>query len=86
VAALEEYVGLLRDGWRPDRAEFLARHDSIGDVLGDRLDDLDFVQGAMSHLAATGPHGPANLDSVAPGRLGEYRIIREIGRGGMGVA
>jgi eukaryotic-like serine/threonine-protein kinase len=85
VTALEEYVELLRDGWRPDRAEFLARHHSIGDILGDRIDDLEFVQGAMSPLAATGPHGAANVDSVAPGRLGEYRIIREIGRGGMGV-
>jgi eukaryotic-like serine/threonine-protein kinase len=86
VAALEEYVELLRDGWRPDRAEFLARHHSLGAILGDRLDDLDFVQGAMSAVAATGPHGPVNVDSAgAPGRLGEYRIIREIGRGGMGV-
>jgi serine/threonine protein kinase len=85
VAALEEYVELLRDGWRPDRAEFLARHHSIDHILKDRLDDLDFVQGAISHLAATGPHGVATMDSAAPERLGEYRIIREIGRGGMGV-
>ena len=61
VAALEEYVELLRDGWRPDRAEFLARHHSIGDILGDRIDDLEFVQGAISHLAATGPHGAQEL-------------------------
>ena len=65
-------------------AEFLARHHSIGDILGDRIDDLEFVQAAMSPLAATGPNGAANVDSVAR-RLGEYRIIREIGRGGMGV-
>jgi eukaryotic-like serine/threonine-protein kinase len=85
VAALEEYVELLRDGWRPDRAEFLARHHSIGDILRDRIDDLEFVQGAMDPLSATGPLGAANMEPVAPGRLGEYRIIREIGRGGMGV-
>ena len=65
VAALEEYVQLLRGGWRPDRAEFLARHHSIDGVLSDRLEDLEFVQRAMSPLAETGPLGGASVDSLA---------------------
>ena len=85
VAALEEYIQMLRDGWRPGRAEFLARHQSIADILGDRLEDLEFVQDAMSPLAETGPVGGSIEDSLISARLGEYRIIREVGRGGMGV-
>ncbi len=85
VAALEEYLDLLREGCRPDRSEFLARYHSIRDILADRLDDLDFVHGAMSLVPATKSHDGANVDLLAPARLGEYRIIREIGRGGMGV-
>jgi eukaryotic-like serine/threonine-protein kinase len=85
VAAMEEYIQLMRGGWRPGRAEFLARHQSIAGILGDRLEDLEFVQNAMSPLAETGPGGSAVDDSPVPARLGEYRIIREVGRGGMGV-
>ena len=85
IAALEEYVQLLRGGWQPSRAEFLARHQSIAGILGDRLEDLEFVQDAMSPLAETGLAGVAIDDSLVSARLGEYRIIREVGRGGMGV-
>ncbi len=85
IAALEEYVQLLRGGWQPGRAEFLARHQSIAGILGDRLEDLEFVQDAMSPLAETGLAGVAIDDSLVSARLGEYRIIREVGRGGMGV-
>jgi eukaryotic-like serine/threonine-protein kinase len=85
VAALEEYIQMLRGGWRPVRAEFLARHQSIADILSDRLEDLEFVQDAMSPLAESGPVGRAIDDSPMSARLGEYRIIREVGRGGMGV-
>jgi hypothetical protein len=85
VAAMEEYIQLIQGGWRPGRAEFLARHQSIAGILGDRLEDLEFVQNAMSLLAETGPGGSAVDHSPVPARLGEYRIIREVGRGGMGV-
>ncbi len=85
VAALEEYIQLLRGGRRPGRTEFLARHHSIADILADRLEYIDFVQDAMGPLAETGPVGGAIDDSGMSARLGEYRIIREVGRGGMGV-
>jgi eukaryotic-like serine/threonine-protein kinase len=85
VAAMEEYVQLLRGGLRPGRAEFLASHQSIAGILGERLEDLEVVQNAMGPLAETGPAGAPIEDSLMSARLGEYRIIREVGRGGMGV-
>jgi eukaryotic-like serine/threonine-protein kinase len=85
VAALEEYIQMLRGGRRHNRADFLTRHQSIAGILSERLEDLEFVQYAMSPLAETGPRGEAIEDSLKSMQLGEYRIIREVGRGGMGV-
>ena len=54
VAALDEYVQLLQGGCRPGRAEFLAFHHSIAHILGDRLEGLEFVQGALRPMAQGG--------------------------------
>jgi serine/threonine protein kinase len=84
VSALEEYLGLLKAGRRPSRQEFLDRHSDIALALGECLDGLEFVQSAVPRLPAAGPVGAE--ESLAPAtRLGDYRIIREIGRGGMGL-
>jgi serine/threonine protein kinase len=85
VAALEEYHQLLRSGLRPSRADFLGRHQAIAGDLAERLDDIEFVQGAAGQLFLTGCDRGTDDEPIRSGRLGEYRIIREIGRGGMGV-
>jgi eukaryotic-like serine/threonine-protein kinase len=85
AAALEEYGHLLRFGTRPARDEFLARHRRIADVLAECLDGFEMVEGAIGHFAPPGgAGGPAGEQSQTL-TLGEYRVIREIGRGGMGV-
>src|SRR5262249_32775919 len=38
-----------------------------------------------SRLDRTGPFPPSAADVQPPGRLGDYQIVREIGRGGVGV-
>ena len=84
IAALEDYLSEARAGARPDRAEFLARHAEIASALGECLGGLDFIQdAAASDGSGTGPEveGP-----VAPAStLGDFRIVRELGRGGMGI-
>jgi len=85
VAALEEYCQLLQCGQRPSRAEFLARHQAIADDLAGRLDGIEFIQGAGGQFVSTGAADWANEDPLPSARLGEYRIIREVGRGGMGI-
>jgi serine/threonine protein kinase len=85
VAALEEYVQLLQGEGRPERDAFLARHPAIAAELADRLDGLEFVRDAARFLAPTGPFGGMEEEASFETRLGEYRIIREVGRGGMGV-
>jgi len=85
VAALEEYYQLLQCGQRPSRAEFLARHQAIAGDLAGRLDGIEFIHGAGVQFVSTGAGGLANEDPLPSARLGEYRIIREVGRGGMGI-
>jgi serine/threonine protein kinase len=84
-AALEEYLDLLRGGWQVDRAEFLARHPRIAGRLAHCLDGLEFVHQAGDHFGETGPHATTTENVPPAPTLGEYRILREVGRGGMGV-
>ena len=80
VSAVEEYVNALEAGDRPDRQAFLARHADIADALAGCLDGLDFIY-------AVGPQldDAPSTEAVAPSLLGDFRIVREVGRGGMGI-
>src|SRR5262245_34625810 len=46
IAALETYLESLRDGRPWSRADFLARHGDIADVLGECLTGLELIQAA----------------------------------------
>ncbi len=89
IKALEEYRALLEAGRPPDRHEFQARHPEIGPALADCLDGLEFVHLAAPqlHQAVRPPSGapPPDGDLQPEAPLGDFRILREIGRGGMGV-
>jgi len=84
IAAIEEYVALVDGGRTPDRGEFLSRHATIAGPLGECLAGMDLVDDAAwmfqsTSRCASAAEGPSVFE------LGDYRIIREIGRGGMGV-
>jgi serine/threonine protein kinase/WD40 repeat protein len=90
VLALEQYSAALKAGQRPDRNEFLARYPEIATALSDCLEALEFVQAAAPLLQGdaggqTSAASAASEDFYPGGPLGDYRIVREIGRGGMGV-
>jgi serine/threonine protein kinase/Flp pilus assembly protein TadD len=88
AAALEEYLSALDTGSPPARDEFLARHPSIAKSLSECLSGLEFIHATGWQLGAAG--GPASWPSVDQelpmrAQLGDYRILREVGRGSMGV-
>ncbi|MEX0613691.1 MAG: serine/threonine-protein kinase, partial [Pirellulales bacterium] len=91
VAALQEFLALMEAGRPPDRAEFLARYADVGSLLEECLAGLEFVHAAapqLSHPELTGLVDAARSDGDPdPDQqpLGDFRIVREIGRGGMGV-
>jgi WD40 repeat protein/serine/threonine protein kinase len=83
---LEEYRALLEAGAAPDRAAFLSRHPEIAGELAECLSGLEFVHAVAPALSSAGdqPGAPATGESFC-GALGDFRILREVGRGGMGI-
>jgi serine/threonine protein kinase/WD40 repeat protein/tetratricopeptide (TPR) repeat protein len=90
IQALEDYLTALEAGHRPDRQAFLARHADIAPALAKALDGLEFIQSAAPQLPAAAGDEPVRSLGLAAGvgpegALGDFRILREVGRGGMGV-
>ncbi len=84
MLALREYQAALDQGAKPDRQQFLARHPDISDELAECLDGLEYLLAAAPRLSAS--HGNALIHATpVEGTLGDFRLVREIGRGGMGV-
>jgi eukaryotic-like serine/threonine-protein kinase len=83
VQALDEYLVALEQGRAPPREQFLARHPELADDLRECLASLEFIrQAAVTPPTVTAAPPPAEPRS---GVLGDFRMIREVGRGGMGV-
>jgi serine/threonine protein kinase/WD40 repeat protein len=79
VAAVEEYLAALEAGRAPPRAQFLAGYPrEVATALTQCLDGLELVRAAGADLQP--PPAPE-----PPPALGDFRIVREVGRGGMGV-
>jgi serine/threonine protein kinase/WD40 repeat protein len=70
----EEFAARLRRGEHPALSEFVTRRPDLADRIRGLFPTLVLMERAAP---------PA--DVPAAGRLGEYRLVRELGRGGMGV-
>ena len=84
ITAAQEYLAALEAGRRPDRAEFIGRHSDLAEQLEPYLDAIDMVHGAGPALSRP-PAKPAVEPPPPIEPLGDFSIVREIGRGGMGV-
>ena len=82
--AMQEVCSALEAGKVIDREELFSRYPEIKSELASCLDNLDFINQVAPHLADSEHHQAG--ESVRPlATLGDFRIVREIGRGGMGV-
>jgi len=72
---LAEYLQEEESGEEPDREQWLARHPDLSDELRSFFD-------SRAQVPKLWPQTPA---WQTPKRLGDYELLEEIGRGGMGV-
>jgi serine/threonine protein kinase len=83
ASVLEAYLADMETGRPADPDRLLADHPAIADRLRACLASLHMFQRNCSSLARPFPSDDL---SPEPGRdLGDFRIIREVGRGGMGI-
>jgi WD40 repeat protein/serine/threonine protein kinase len=86
VEIADAFVEAFRQGKRPSVEEFAQRYPEHADRLRELLPALVLMEEA--NPPADSSAGPATMDaaSALPLRqLGDFQIVREIGRGGMGV-
>ncbi len=85
-ALAEEFLERFRRGERPALSEYTRAYPSLADDIRDLFPALVMLENVRPVSA---PAPSATDKSAAAGkkleRLGDYRILREIGRGGMGI-
>lgn len=77
--AVEEYFHCTRRGEMPKLDEFVRRFPEISDLLRNVIPALQATEPTTDECAA----GISNSEN--PRQLGDFRILRQIGRGGMGI-
>ena len=79
----DEFGERLGHGEQPDIEEYIQRYPQLSAVLRQLLPALAILRLRNSESAAV--NMPLTYSEPITGCLGDYRLIREIGRGGMGI-
>src|SRR6516165_1599206 len=88
VELAEEFVERYRQGQRPSLKEYIDRHPSLADEIREVFPAMAMMERiALADDSLAGDLPVAVPPAKAPPleQLGDYRILREIGRAGMGV-
>jgi serine/threonine protein kinase/WD40 repeat protein/tetratricopeptide (TPR) repeat protein len=80
----DEFVEAFRQGKRPSVEEFARRYPEQADEIREMLPALVLMEKAKSADDSSGQQRQATT-AVPLRQLGDYQILREVGRGGMGV-
>ena len=80
LQASREYLAELEAGRKPNRQEFLARFPELADQLSECFDGIDLAQSLRPPVPS-----PQLQPEFTAFPLGDFQILNEIGRGGMGV-
>ncbi len=85
-ALAEEFIARHRCGERPSISEYVARQPDLAESIRDLFPTLVMMESARPTGELRGGFGIAGSESgKLLEQLGDYRILREIGRGGMGI-
>jgi eukaryotic-like serine/threonine-protein kinase len=80
----DEFVSSQRRGESPSMDDYVAMYPELADQIRELFPTIE----AMERLKARSERSADGLASLGPNkleRLGEFKIIREVGRGGMGI-
>jgi serine/threonine protein kinase/WD40 repeat protein/tetratricopeptide (TPR) repeat protein len=83
----EAFLARYRRGSRPSLAEYTEKYPELAEQIRDLFPALVVLEelGSVEGPRPAPPGGTAPGKGQAPEHLGDYRVLREVGRGGMGV-
>jgi len=81
---IEEFTERHRRGENPSIEEYVERYPELGEEIRELLDAAAAMERLKVRKERT-PGGQASLRGVQLEQLGDFLIVREIGRGGMGI-
>src|SRR5690349_4465080 len=83
----EEFLERYRRGERPSLTEYVGRRPELGEEIRELFPALVMMEEVGAPSAEPGGQVGGLRDRNGPRleKLGDYRILREIGRGGMGI-
>jgi len=80
----DDFMARLRRGESPSVAEYAERYPALADDIRELFPTIAAME-RLKQGKERSADGRASLGPIRLERLGDYRIIREIGRGGMGI-
>jgi serine/threonine protein kinase/WD40 repeat protein/tetratricopeptide (TPR) repeat protein len=83
----DEFVERLRGGEMPSVEDYANSHPNLASRIREVFPALAAMEGVARALSVNGPAAPdaGSATAQVPEQIGDYRILREVGRGGMGV-
>lgn len=84
----EEFAARFRRGERPSLQEYIEKYPELSDdirLLFPALVEMERIKDDHDRAAARGVGAAPHAETPPLRQVGDYRIVREVGRGGMGV-
>src|SRR5262245_29490551 len=78
---VDDYLRRRSQGEHPEIERYAREHPELADVIRQSLRALEVVGDTLSSGSGVSPE----CDLSREKRLGDFRLLRELGRGGMGV-
>ncbi|QDV17544.1 Serine/threonine-protein kinase PrkC [Gimesia panareensis] len=78
----DEFISRIRQGDHPSVSEYQQRHPELSDEIEEFFPAIAALEGGKYVEPVP---GRVSLGASVPEQLGDFQIVREIGRGGMGV-